>query len=71
MNEYPRSLVRGYVWRCTMWNGAKFEYWTPSKITKTSARFRLLDEANGSYTDDPPYVPRDIVSLWQTKGGQR
>lgn len=62
-----RELVRGFVWKARMINGAIFEWWTPSEVSRATARREVLAVANGhGYT--AAYDETTIESLWQTKG---
>jgi hypothetical protein len=62
-----RSLVRGFVWKVRMRNGAEWEFWTPtSALTRSDARRTLLDLANGDYGE--VYSASDIENLWRVKG---
>ena len=56
-----RQLVRGYVWKCRMSNGAVFGVWTPINITRKEAVNELLEFANPQY-----YEKKDIESVWKT-----
>jgi len=62
-----RSFVRGFRWKVRMFNGAEWEFWTPtSRLTRADARRTLLSLANGDYGD--VYAPEDIENLWRVKG---
>lgn len=61
MANLTRQLVRGYIWKARMFNGAVFEYWTPMQISRKRARLHLLTVAD-------VYTSQDIDKLWQTKG---
>ena len=65
MNEWMKGMVRGYKWKMRMSNGAVFEWWTPSKVTRLIAVFELLEIAN--YPDNPSYDRSDIEAVWMTK----
>lgn len=62
-----RSLVRGFIWKCRMNNGAEFEFWTStSAYRQRDARDALLALANGDY--GTVYESRDIERIWRVKG---
>lgn len=69
--ETLRALVRGYVYRCVMFNGADFEIWSPTKLTRKEARARLFALANGDYPwseeDPPPYEKGDMDRMWEAR----
>lgn len=66
-NDVMKLMVRGYTWKARMSNGAVFEWWTPMKVGYITAKEELLKAANAEYGN--VYTPRDIVSMWETKGG--
>ena len=67
MMAFMRQLVRGFIWKCRMLNGALFQFWTPtSQLTRAEARAKLLAEANGDYEE--VYSKRDIDSLRRCLG---
>lgn len=66
-NDVMKFLVRGYTWKARMSNGAVFEWWTPQKVDRQTAKEELLKIANAEY--GYVYAPKDIVSIWETKGG--
>lgn len=66
-NDVMKLLVRGYTWKARMSNGAVFDWWTPQKVDRQTAKEELLKIANAEYGD--VYAPKDIVSIWETKGG--
>ena len=68
------GMIRGYVWKIKMWNGAIFEWWTPEKVSRKIAKLHLLDIANrgepydkksGIYANNS----EDIIQIWETKNG--
>ena len=70
MDAFMRTMVRGYKWKCRMFNGAVFEWWTPTKVDRKTARKALYDLANAYCAqDDPCYIEAegDLESLWQVK----
>ncbi len=60
------SLVRGFNWKCQMFNGAIFEFWTAWKISRKEALKKLLLIANGEY-NPPIYTKDDIDHFWFNK----
>jgi len=63
------GLVRGFVWKCRMFNGAIFEWWTPEDVSRAEARKQLFSIANMFCSeDDLAYEKGDMESLWKTKG---
>jgi hypothetical protein len=62
--DWLKGLVRGYLWKARMSNGAVFEWWTPRKVTRTTARKEILKIAN-------TYENKDIEQLWETKNLKR
>ena len=68
MDAFMRTMVRGYKWKCRMFNGAVFEWWTPTKVDRKTARAELYAEGNAMCTeDDPAYVKGDIDAMWEVK----
>lgn len=65
-NDVMKLLVRGYTWKARMSNGAVFEWWTPQKVDRQTAKEELLKIANGEYGGI--YTQKDIDSIWETKG---
>lgn len=60
------SLVRGFNWKCRMFNGAIFTFWTAWKISRQTALEELLKVANGEY-DPFIYTKKDIDYFWPNK----
>lgn len=59
-----KLLVRGFTWKARMSNDAVFEFWTPSEITRKTAKDKLLAIANGDYLN--VYDKADITYMWRT-----
>lgn len=57
------GLVRGFVWKMRMSNGAVFEWWTPTDVPRKTAVKELLDIAG-----EDSYDKEDIDNVWKTKG---
>lgn len=60
------GLVRGFVWKARMANGAIFEWWTPTDVLRREAVKELLDIAG-----EDSYDRADILNVWKTKGEGR
>jgi hypothetical protein len=58
-------LIRPYIWRCRMRNGAEFEVVVHRGLSRQQAREALLKFANGDY--DGVYESRDIQSMWEAR----
>jgi len=77
MSDLMRALIRGFVWKCRMSNGAIFEWWTPTKVSHKVAKKALMDFANGvdkngrGWSDPPIYNSEDVDAVWETKGVRR
>jgi hypothetical protein len=67
MQDFMRSLVRGYVWKAKMSNDAVFQIWTPCKLARKTAKSLLLKEANGDYGE--VYASEDVENFWETQHG--
>lgn len=67
--DFMKSLVRGFMWKARMSNGALFDWWTPmTDTTRAEAREKLLEIANGGMgLSELIYTKEDIESLWKTK----
>lgn len=72
MSDFMRSMVRGFVWKMRMTNGAVFDWWTPSSQAKRKEAARnLLAFANDcGWIENslPAYYPEDVLAVWRTKG---
>ena len=62
--EWMKGLVRGYLWKARMSNGAVFEWWTPRKVNRSIARKEILKMAVA-------YESEDVEQLWETKNLKR
>ncbi len=70
-DTFMRLMVRGFVWKMRMVNGAIFEWWTPSSQTKRKEAVKhLMADANAWDIDDGShaYYPEDVEAVWRTKG---
>ena len=68
-----RGLVRGWVWRVRMSNGAVFDWWTArGNVSRKDARRELMAVANRiTEPDSPAYYPDDVERVWRTTGTGR
>lgn len=64
------TLMRPYIWRCRMWNGADFEVSTFFRLARDKGRHALLKLANGDYPEKDGvvvYESRDIERMWEAR----
>lgn len=56
------GFVRGYEYAAEFFNGAVFNFWAGTKLSRKQARRAAYLIANGDY-NPPIYQPKDLISV--------